>query len=320
MSLARRPAFRRVLVALGVSVLATLVGAIGDPAAASPGPSATGQPATAASRDASGALLLSLGDSLGFGYQGQRVSSELAAGTYSPQHFPGYTVPFARQLAQVIGYQPRVVNYACPGETTSSMIAGPCAFADEVHAAGYPQALHNDFTGSQLTAAARLLQARRGRVSAITLSIGANDLNNLFLSCQQDVSCVQENLPGTLATLTGNLGTILATLREQAPQAQILVLTPYNPAYVINPSTDALLTAANSAISAVAKDAQAVVADGFAAINLAIPDQEQASVCTYTLMCSQSDIHPSDAGYLRLAEALWKASGYGRLVGSVRAA
>ncbi len=323
---ARTPAARRVVPALAAFLLAAAGLGIGGPAAASTQQASGGRaPATAdhgspGGREGNGLreprpgepgrYLLSLGDSLGFGYQGQRISTELASGSYSPEHFPGYVVPLARSITRVAERRVRVVNYACPGETTSSMIDGPCAFADAVHAAGYPRALHDDYSGSQLSAAVGFLRAHRGAVSPITVSIGANDLNNLFNACARDVGCVQQGLPATLATLAGNLGTVLTALRQQAPHAEIIVLTPYNPAYVIDPGTDALLAAGDATIATVAVAARARVADGFAAINLALPGQEQASVCTFTLMCSQGDIHPSDAGYLRLAGALWTASGY----------
>jgi lysophospholipase L1-like esterase len=256
--------------------------------------------------------LLSLGDSLGFGYQAQRVSSELASGTYSPDHFPGYVQPFEADVQQLAGRGQTVVNYACPGETTGSMISGPCAFAGFVHSLGYPRALHDDYPGAQLSAAVAFLAAHPAQVSPITVSLGANDLNNLFTSCQQDVTCVRAGLPGTLTRLATNLSTVLDALRRQAPRAQIIVLTPYNPAYVLDPATDPLLLAGDLTIAAVATTVRARVADGFGAINGAIPGQERTSVCTYTLMCTQGDIHPSDAGYLRLAGALWAASSYGR--------
>jgi lysophospholipase L1-like esterase len=309
---------RRLLVALvALSVVVAGVVAGGSPAsAAGAGPTRTAAPTSSPP----GRYLLSLGDSIAFGYQSRRVSAELASGAYSPDHFPGYLAPLEADISGGARHPQRVVNYACPGETTASMITGPCAFAVGVHALGYPRALHDDYSGAQLAAGVAFLRAHRGEVSPITLSIGANDLNNQFNACQQDVACVQRRLPGTLTTLAANLAVTLGALRVAAPQAQIIVLTPYNPAYVITPASDPLLTVSNRVIGAVALAGRARVADGFRAINLALPGRELASVCTFTLMCSQSDIHPSDAGYLRLADALWAASGYARLTGHRKAA
>lgn len=259
-----------------------------------------------------GRYLLSLGDSLSFGYQARKIDTELATGSYSPDHFPGYVQPFETEIRSRTGRSQTAVNYSCPGETTFSMINGPCAFAGEVHRLGYAHALHDDYDGSQLTAATTFLRAHPGQVSPITLSIGANDLNDLLEDCDRNPACVQRKLPATLATLGRNLSGMLTTLRTAAPRARIIVLTPYNPYSALAPGTDTLLIAANTVIAGVALIHLARVADGFTTINLAIPGHELTSLCTFTLMCTDSDIHPSDAGYQRLADTFWRVSGYRR--------
>jgi hypothetical protein len=40
---------------------------------------------------------------------------------------------------------------------------------------------------------------------------------------------------------------------------------------------------------------------------------ETTAICTLTLVCTQHDSHPSDAGYRALAGLVWNASGCGRL-------
>lgn len=256
---------------------------------------------------------LTLGDSIAFGYQRARITADLAGGTYNPTSFPGYVQPLTQTIAARTHHQQIVVNYSCPGETTTSMVSGPCAFADKVHGLGYPVALHNDYPGAQLDAAVSFLSRHRGQISPITLSIGANDLLALINQCPGDTACVIRGLPGTLQTINAQLTTILHRVRAVAPSVEILVLTPYNPTSVLSSETDALLAQANSVISTIARDHRARTVDGFATINLAIAGDETASVCTYTLMCPTGDIHPSDAGYQRLAEAFWTASGYQRL-------
>jgi hypothetical protein len=37
---------------------------------------------------------------------------------------------------------------------------------------------------------------------------------------------------------------------------------------------------------------------------------ETTAICTLTLVCTQHDTHPSDAGYQTLASLIWNASGY----------
>ena len=38
------------------------------------------------------------------------------------------------------------------------------------------------------------------------------------------------------------------------------------------------------------------------------------AICTLTLLCSEGDSHPSDAGYRAIAGVLHETSGYARLV------
>ena len=40
---------------------------------------------------------------------------------------------------------------------------------------------------------------------------------------------------------------------------------------------------------------------------------ETTAICALTLLCSQGDGHPSDAGYRALARIVWAASGYASL-------
>ncbi|MGN6755284.1 MAG: hypothetical protein ACTHMJ_02725, partial [Thermomicrobiales bacterium] len=88
----------------------------------------------------------------------------------------------------------------------------------------------------------------------------------------------------------------------------IIVLQPYDPFVAIIPQTLPALQALDAALADAATAARARVADGFSAVT-------PATVCTLTLICTpQHDIHPSDAGYAMLAQALWAASGYDRLL------
>src|SRR5258708_12625653 len=92
---------------------------------------------------------LAVGDSLAFGFQ--------------PNN--DFTHGYVNDLFQIIqseGVQD-FTNYGCPGETSSTFINGGCPFAPS----GSP---------AQLTAALAFLQANPGKVSPITLDIGANDV------------------------------------------------------------------------------------------------------------------------------------------------
>lgn len=38
------------------------------------------------------------------------------------------------------------------------------------------------------------------------------------------------------------------------------------------------------------------------------------AICALTLLCSEGDIHPSDAGFRVIADEVWEVSGYDRLL------
>ena len=237
---------------------------------------------------------LSLGDSVAFGYQRDKLFSEVSGGTYSPANFPGYTYAFGADM-QAVRPALTVVDYGCPGETTVSYTIS-CFFQD-----GLKIPLHDSYAGqSQEQAALGFLQAHRGQVSPITVSLGAND-------AQAGVSD---------SVIEQNLSRILGELRAAAPNAEIIVLQYYNPFYVTSPSSDALAIALDASIGAAASSAGARVANAFAVINNPSPPApatEFTDVCLFTLMCPGGDIHPSDLGYTTIAGIFWDASGYARL-------
>jgi lysophospholipase L1-like esterase len=93
----------------------------------------------------------------------------------------------------------RLVKLGCQGETTHTMINGGIC--------RYPG-------GSQLGAAASFLRAHRGRVSLITIDIGANDPDSCVTrsSFGGVASCIAASFPDTLV----NLRMIMSTLRAAA--------------------------------------------------------------------------------------------------------
>jgi hypothetical protein len=77
---------------------------------------------------------------------------------------------------------------------------------------------------------------------------------------------------------------------------------------------DPLFTLLNRAQQAAAAAVRARFADPFPVFNPPGDETaETAAICTLTLLCSQGDGHPSDAGYRALASIVWTASGYARL-------
>jgi lysophospholipase L1-like esterase len=253
---------------------------------------------------------LSLGDSLAYGFQQAKLNAELAKGTVDASTFnTGYTDAFGRML-KAINPSLQVVNLGCPGETTSSFLTG-CAFSAQEHLP-----LHVAYTGSQLAAAVAFLKAHPGQVSPITISIGANDVVHVATqTCKgvTDTACLAANLPAALALLAKNLQTILATLRQAAPDAEIIVTQLYNPFAALDASTNAFAIPVNGIIAQTDAAFGAITADPFTPFNLAQPQPQ--TICALTLFCtSLNDIHASDAGYLVMAQQFFAVSGYQSLL------
>jgi hypothetical protein len=106
----------------------------------------------------------------------------------------------------------QVVNMACSGETTSSMLADSLCAPGPAH--------------SQMQEATDFLQAHQGSVAFITIDIGGNDVVNCVSGGAIDVGCVLQGL----TTMQTNLNTILSGLRTAAgPTVPIFGMNYFNP-------------------------------------------------------------------------------------------
>jgi lysophospholipase L1-like esterase len=246
---------------------------------------------------------LALGDSYAYGFQ----NSKFVAGLPPAAFDTGYVDLFSARL-RAIRPGIAVVNYGCPGESTTSFIAGPCAF----EALGFQ--LHDAFDGGQLDAAMAFLGAHPGQVSPITLQLFGNDMGEFIRSCAGDFACIQREAPAAIASFARRLAVILDRLTAAAPDAELIVIGGWNSRIDFLAESDTLVDAANAAIATVAAQAHARFADVVPAFNP--PDAPRtAAICTLTLYCSEGDVHPSDAGYRAIVEAVFDASGYARLGG-----
>lgn len=249
---------------------------------------------------------LALGDSAAFGAQLGKFFQELASGTYDPASFnTGYVDDFGGQMRSIDpGLE--TVNLSCPGESTSSFMA-TCPFK----AFGLP--LHTNYSGSQESAALAFLRSHPAQVTPITIDIGLNDAafpcaGPTFLI---DIGCLHATMPAALVSVAKNLPTILADLQEASPSSEIILMTYYNPFYLQDTSTDALIESLNNELLSVAAKRHVRVADAFAPFNRS--GDEVTTLCGLTLMCPALDIHPSDAGYAVIAQQFWSVSGFARL-------
>ena len=249
---------------------------------------------------------LALGDSIAYGFQSFKFAANLPPEAYNT----GYVDVFGAELRQI---RPGIinVNYGCPGESTGSFVAGPCVWTATGHQ------LHDACTGTQMQCALTFLRAHPGQASPITLTLGSNDVSLLLGPCtvngQIDVTCVQTGAPAFIDGLGARFSGILEQLRAAAPDAEIILTGAWDPFLNALAFADPLYQTFNTAIAAVAARSRARFADPFPIFNpQGNPNAEILAICTLSLLCSQSDAHPSDAGYQVLARLVFDASQYGR--------
>lgn len=235
---------------------------------------------------------MALGNSLSFGYQPNLdFSSGFADDIFNDLHKASVTA---------------VVNYACSGETTETMIHGGCA-ARFAHKGSY--------TGPQLQAAVNFLTnaQNQGRVSPVTLEIGANDV---FADLNESTCTVGPNADADLATMDANLtDTILPTLMKAlttprgARAGDLHLLNYYNPFAKICGNSAHFIHILNDHLQADAATFRIPVVDVYLAFG---GDNDAAShTCAYTWMCDPRfhDIHPTNLGYQVIAKAVESALG-----------
>jgi lysophospholipase L1-like esterase len=243
---------------------------------------------------------VSLGDSYSVGYQPDRGSTQ------------GYTVVVAKATRLTL------VNFGCGGATTSSLVSSVGCPDVLPHTAGgvtYP-------TTTQESAALSFLNAHRGHIGLITVSIGGNDVT-ACASQANPISCVATAVSG----ITKNVTSLAAALRTAAgPKVPLIGLTypdvilgsyvyPTHPASasvlslaklsvvafksLINP---ALTKAYGSALGSLVDVTKAT--GGYVPLTKTVHSRTYgtipaavASVCTFTWFCAQGNIHATTKGY-----------------------
>ena len=245
---------------------------------------------------------LALGDSIAFGYRPLPSFADYR----NPAAFTAYPEDVARALKL------NLVNAACPGETTASMInTGAPSNGCETNARGGPgyrriAPLHVSYRGSQLSYAVRYLQ-QHPDTRLVTIGIGANDL----FRCEETTAdhCAGPDLGRALAGVTANLDTILSALRNQARYRHALVVVTY---YALNYGDAASVTpveALNAALAGPAARYGATVADMFSAFRAASAGHGD-DTCTAGLtfaLPGGCDLHPTARGQQLMASVVERA-------------
>jgi lysophospholipase L1-like esterase len=243
------------------------------------------------------AYYLALGDSLAYGYQ---PNFDFSHG-YADQWYSYLSTRGARSY----------VNYGCNGETSSSFINGGCP---------YGGLKRTRYSGTQLSAAVSFIKGHPGKVSPVSLDIGANDmLDDIDLttctvsgSWGADLADLDQNLTGTiLPQLVGAL-----TSKTGARTGDLVMMNYYNPYQNECPDAMNYILELNQHLAAAAAQFNVPIADVFAAFGG--ETTPNPNICTYTWMCRNSpDIHPSGGrfgepgnGYGAITGAFKKITGY----------
>ena len=244
---------------------------------------------------------LALGDSLAAGFQpGGDTTAGYAYDVYNHLKASHPTL--------------QLINLGCDGETTTTMIVGPCP-----HTPVTPY-VH---TGTQLGDAVYYLHTLGSAVKYMTIDIGANDVDGCLPGGVPNPQCI---LQGTESIAT-NLHTILAALSAAAgsslpKSAGMAYYDPFLAAWLTGAQGQAVATATvplaagvNSLEGTEYTAYHFKVADVFNVFKTAdfVPVKNTppygklplnvSKICTWTYMCSQANIHPNDTGYTEIAKA-----------------
>jgi lysophospholipase L1-like esterase len=254
-----------------------------------------------------GSTYLALGDSVTFGYQEAQVVP--TPNYHIASSFLGYPELLGSELDL------KVVNPACPGETSSSLINDSAlTTACLVTPTGrngyrtlYP--LHVSYGGSQLAFAVSYLKKHHD-VRLVSLMIGANDA---FL-CQETTAdhCGSLAEQGALiTTINKNVKTIVSAIRNKAHYGGQLVIVNYYSLDYTSQFDNTFSTLLNQAQDTAAGPFHVKIADGFGELQAAAAHSGN-STCNAGLLTqlvgatTPCGIHPSYAGQSLLAQALEK--------------
>lgn len=234
---------------------------------------------------------LGVGDSLAFGYQPNlNWSNGYVQQWYSDLKSHGAT---------------SMTNYGCPGETSSTFVNGGCP---------YWYLVHNFYVGAQLNAAVSFIKNHAGKVSPVSLDIGANDLlpdintSNCTVSStwSSDLSALDGRLRNTILPQLVNA---LTNSTTHVRTGDLVMMDYYDPYQNICPNSVTYVQQLDATIASAAAAFGVPVATVFTAFGGATTPNP--NICTYTWMCSSyTDIHATTTGYGKIAGAFENVTGY----------
>ncbi len=267
---------------------------------------------------------VAVGDSLSFGYQ---PNLDFSHG-FADDLFADL------QRAEVTAKERNtnhLENYACAGETSTTMINGGCRGRDF---------LKIPYSGPQLDAVIAFMLAHKGDISPVTFEIGANDvlpdwnaatctassatddhikqvddnLTRIDTSSNQASRDPNNTANGILQRLTNAL-TLTPPLpgprgpaNTQARPGDLVMLNYYNPFAKACANSAPFVKKLNEHLAADAAKFGIPIVDVYTAFG---GDAGMAgNICNLTWYCARQDIHPTNAGYQVIATAVKGVLGY----------
>jgi len=267
---------------------------------------------------------VAVGDSLSFGYQPNLNFSNGFADDLFADLRRAESTPKERNTTVL-------ENYACAGETSTTMINSGCIGRDF---------LKIPYSGPQLDAAIEFMLAHKGKISPVTFEIGANDVLpdwnaatcSASASTDDDIARVDDNLTRvdsssygaardprntangilqrltTALTISPGLPGVQGPVNTQARPGDLVMLNYYNPFAKACPDSAPFVKKLNEHLAADAAKFGVPIVDVYAAFG---GDAGMAgNICAYSWYCARQDIHPTNAGYQAIAAAVKGTLGY----------
>lgn len=297
---------RRLVALTGVLVAALAIGGPTAAAATVSGTAATANSAAGSDWNRHSEhfdYYLALGDSLSRGVQPN------AAGQDMPTN-QGYANDLAAWLREANRHLD-FVDLGCPGESTTTMIAGGCP-------------VPHPYT-TQLAAAVSFLTAHRHAHILVTLDIGANNVDSCLGASGIDTKCVQAGLQSAATDLPKILGSLKAAAGHHVEFVGMNYYDPFLATWLEGPAGRQAAVASLQLLGSL----NGILGSAFKAFGIPVADVASsfdsskftplvpltptvdvplnvARVCQWTWMCAPApvgpDIHANKAGYERIED------------------
>lgn len=239
-------------------------------------------------------VYLALGDSLAFGFQPNLDFKH------------GYASDWFNEL-QPKGVT-KLVNYACPGETLVTFMNGGCALHFLVKS-------HYPHSEPQYKAALTYIKQNKGKVSPVSIDIGANDFVTLFDPSTCAVLTNTQGISDAIQTFDTNFTTVLTQLKSAlGGTGDLFAMNYYNPFAEICPQQTALIQLLDQHLQQDATSVGVPWADVYTPFNVGTGNGD--NICNWTWMCQSKPknvnlrIHPNNTGYTQIYQAFTKLAGY----------